>query len=251
MRILCIDIGIKNLAFCIVETNSEYKTNDTKLVSILLWDNFNTLEQQNEDCNVLLCNSILKNGYKCKSKGKFVSKSTKNMYCTRHKIKDCTIIKSKKVKIKNILLQDITENVLKTLNNILNTNNELFNTLDNIYIELQPKVNNKMKLISHITYAKLCDYYLNNNYIKTTPIIRFISATKKLQIYNGPYIECKYKNKYSQRKWLSIEYCKYFLSVCNSKFIINDKEQYYKYLINSDKKDDLCDTLLMCLYTLK
>lgn len=108
---------------------------------------------------------------------------------------------------------------------------DLFQQLSNIVIELQPKINQKMKFVSHIIYGKLVEL------LKDQPtIIRFVRASQKLHAYTGPFIECKLKGKYAQRKWLSVEYTKWFLE---NAFCDTQKEKWNQHFLLHQKKDDM------------
>ena len=58
--VLSIDVGIKNLAFCIMRSDNP---NDFKTYEIVLWDVYNTLEEE-----IHLCSDIMKNGKICNKK---------------------------------------------------------------------------------------------------------------------------------------------------------------------------------------
>lgn len=235
--ILCIDVGLKNLAMCVMNF-SDHK--DISSYKIHLWDVYNILDEEKK-----LCKAFTKSNNICNKKCLY--KFDETFTCKKHFPKGEKITSKNKVKIKkisNCLLQDIVSLFLKKFNYIFNDNIEIFNHVSEIYIELQPKINPKMKMISHILFGKLIELYTNSNNINQCKI-RFISAVKKLKAYTGPYIECKLKSKYSQRKWLGIQYTKWFLE---NKF---NKEQYniwYSLLDQNNKLDDLCDTFLMCIH---
>ena len=67
------------------------------------------------------------------------------------------------------------------------------------------------------------------------------SARNKLKIYDGPVVECNIKNKYSKRKYLSVEYTKYF---------VKDMQKWFAFFNTHTKKDDLADSYLQGLYYL-
>jgi hypothetical protein len=167
--------------------------------------------------------------------------------CKKHFPKDIPLKKANTItnkKVTSYLLQDIASIVLKRIQSIYNDNKELFSKLTKIYIELQPKINQKMKFVSHILYGKFVELYLDSKNIE----IRFVRASQKLKAYTGPFIECNHlKNKYSQRKWLSIQYTNWFLENKTS------KKQYDKWNVffqSCTKKDDLSDVYLMCINAL-
>ena len=59
---------------------------------------------------------------------------------------------------------------------------------------------------AHVLYSKFIDIFKDKKIN-----IKFISASKKLLAYDGPFIECKLKSPYAQRKWCAVQYTKYFL----------------------------------------
>lgn len=179
MKILSIDIGIKNLSFCILEINEDLT------IKICNWENINISSEFD--------------------------------------------IK----KEKNELFENIPI-VLDKYSYLLDVNE--------IIIENQPSLKNPiMKSIQIIIYTYFLIKGFHNNDSSINKII-FYSANNKLKIYDGPKIECKLKNKYSQSKFLGKEYAKYFLN--------NNKEKL-DYLLNNKKKDDLADCFLQGLSYLK
>ena len=241
--ILTVDVGLRNLAFCIGELNKEEK------FDIHLWNVYNTLESDliNETCK-----SVQKNGKICSKKCLYkYQKGDETIYsCKKHFPKDIPIKKTNTIvqkKIESYLLQDIASIVLKRVQNVFDNNKELFLKLDKILIELQPKINQKMKFVSHILYGKFVEL-LDINLENTKKVeIRFVRASQKLKAYTGPYIECKLKSKYSQRKWLSIQYTIWFLENKTSTQQYRKWNDFYQ---SCPKKDDLSDVYLMCINAL-
>lgn len=239
---MSIDIGLRNLAMCIMDSTD---TQDLSTYSIHLWDVYNTL-----DSDDYLCQAIQKNGKICNKKCSFKYKEKQEnqeeekevFTCKTHFPKDITIQKKNKFKKKsvdNYLLQDIAKIVLEKVQTIYDENISLFNQLKSIVIELQPKINQKMKFVSHIIYGKLTELLKNQD---TT--IRFVRASQKLRAYTGPFIECKLKGKYAQRKWLSIEYTKWFLE---NSFNTEEKEKWFHYFNDKKVKSDMGDCFLYCI----
>lgn len=235
---LSIDIGLRNLAMCLMTASDK---NDLTTYSIKLWNVFNTLNSDEYRCE-----SIQKSGKICNKLCGFTYKDTTKqnvVYCCKtHFPKDINIIKAnmfKKKKIDEYLLQDIAKIVLDKLDSIYRENIELFLELKNIVIELQPKVNQKMKFTSHIIYGKLVELMKD-----TDCTIRFVRASQKLKCYTGPLLECKLKGSYAKRKWLSIQYCKWFLE---NKFSKDEMEKWLPFFESHQKKDDIGDTFLMAI----
>jgi len=257
MTTLCVDIGLRNLSMCIMD--HDYR--------ILLWDVFNVLDSDDHHCEQL-CKSGKTCGKKCtmkyseakgsvsekksvsEAKGKdserHVSeaehKESKVIFtCKTHFPKDIVATKAHTFSVKKIdeyLLQDIALAFVTRIDAIVK--DPVFQKLTSILIELQPKINRKAIFTSHILYGKLVDLYTDR-----IPI-RFVRASQKLKSYTGPPITCHLKGAYAQRKWLSIEYCKWFLQQ-RSLFSVEQEEQWLPFFVAHRKKDDLADCMLMCM----
>ena len=234
--ILSIDIGLRNLAFCCMSAKDKA---DLSSYNIELWKVYNTLDSDDYHCE-----SLQKNGKVCGSKCGFKYKSGETMiYCCKtHFPKN--IVKTpqnmfKKKLIDSYLLQDIAKIVLSKLQDIFDENKTLMMSVKQILIELQPKINRKAVFTSHLIYGKLVELYK-----ETDTTIRFVRASQKLKAYTGPKIECKLKGAYAQRKWLSIQYMKWFLE---NKFSQDQKEKWLPYLDSCSKVDDATDASLYCI----
>lgn len=233
IKIISFDVGIKNMAYCILE-----KTTDK--ITIIDWDIIDMFSDQ----QFKICSGYLKNKC-CNQKAKFYNtdryichkktceKYMKNLY------PDVKFKKLKQITVKDTPLITIAE---KLLNKLLDKP-ELLN-VDEVVIENQPcLLNPTMKSIQMILYT----YFLQNGYISSNSTINNIhlfSARKKLKYYNGPEIDVSHiKNKYSQRKFLSIEYTKY---------LIKDQPKWLAFFIEHKKKDDLADAYIQgCTYLYK
>jgi len=211
--------------------NSEYE--------IFLWDTFNVL-----DFDDFRCKGEFKNGKVCDRKCSLkFEKEGKMIYtCQSHFTKEQPKTKANEFKKKNMndyLLQDIAKLFIQRVEEIYQKNIDVFQQLDSILIELQPKLNPKAVFTSHILYGKLVEIYKN-----TDVIIKFVRASQKLKAYTGPEIKCELKGKYAQRKWLSIQYCQWFLE---NKFSEEQKQKWLPIFKEHSKKDDMSDTALMCI----
>jgi len=276
MKIFSIDIGIKNLSFCLFEIqNLDDKSNNLK---ILKWDNIDLTEKTDSKCI-----EIDKNGL-CDKPAKF--KKDGNCYCLKHSKKhnylqptqELTTSYLNKQKIQNII--DIADKykikyenppkktiLIGLLTEFSHTNcyseiqktnaskidlvtigkniqhkfddilEEHLLSINNIIIENQiGPIANKMKTIQ----GMISQYFImkNNNII-----IEFISAANKLKDFLPK--DNKEKSDYKQRKKLGIQTC---LEIINNDFRFKEWEN----LINKHtKKDDLSDCFLQGLWYIK
>jgi hypothetical protein len=244
--ILSIDVGIKNLAFCIID----YLIPKNFLTyTIHLWDNYNIIsdDKSHFNCQSLLKSTNLPCNKKCSYK--YIENNNEIYCCKIHFPKNINKKKENKIKnklIKNYILQDLIKLLTIKLNEIIKNNNELFEKITKVYIELQPRCNQKMKMISHIIYGKFIDLYSK----KQNVIIKFVKASNKFKLYkemNIPVLDFSIKNKYDKRKWLSIQYTKWILE---NKFSEDEKNKWYPVIFENSKIikiDDLCDTFLQSL----
>ena len=231
--ILSIDIGLRNLSYNIMNAIDK---SDFSTYKIHLWETYNTL-----DDDEYYCNGIQKSGKICGKKCGFKYKNGDVLIhcCKIHFPKTIILSKSnifKKKLIKDYLLQDVVTIFLKKIQEIYDKNIELFKQITQIIVELQPKCNPMMQTISHVLYGKFVELYLNTN-----TKIKFVRANSKLKAYTGPNIECKLKGEYAKRKWLSIQYCKWFLE---TKFLVEEKEKWLPILLGTKKADDYSDVFL-------
>jgi len=276
MKIFSIDIGIKNLSFCLFEIqNLDDKSNNLK---ILKWDNIDLTEKTESKCI-----EIDKNGL-CDKPAKF--KKEGSCYCLKHykkhnylkPIQELSTSYLNKQKIQNII--DIADkykikyenppkktNLIGLLTEFSNKNcyteipktnaskidlvtigKNIQHKFDDILAEHLLSINtiiienqigpiaNKMKTIQ----GMISQYFImkNNNIL-----IEFISAANKLKDFLPK--DNKEKTDYKQRKKLGIQTC---LEIINNDFRFKEWEN----LINKHtKKDDLSDCFLQGMWYIK
>tara|TARA_B100000900_G_C20533090_1_gene697155 strand:- start:445 stop:1248 length:804 start_codon:yes stop_codon:yes gene_type:complete len=259
MKVLSIDIGIKNLAFVILEHDKNKEE-----FNIQKWNIINL-------CNKIPnCSSCIKPAKFCKDYNFFCTKHSKN---TEYKIPTINTKTLPKQNLKNIisiandynieydksisknelikLIEDYINNTCLNVIEKLNANdinlidlginlkkefNELFTDIDlhNIDIiilenQISP-IANRMKTIQ----GMIAQYFIDcNNYN-----IEFMSAANKLKLFNN-----NKKTTYSERKKLGIKYTQELLLKKN---MISHLEYFNK----NNKKDDLADCLLQGIYYL-
>ena len=219
MKFLSFDIGIRNLAYCIV--------NDKLIIED--WDIINIVDDE----PIYKCSQTNKNKKKCNFKATY--KKENNYCCNKHykELKDKSYKIIKKINTNKIDLDILGISLLNKLKEI-----ELFKECEYIILENQPVLKNpKMKSIQMIIYTYFLMLQIEYNKIKK---IKMFLPKNKLKIYDGPKLETLSKNKYENRKKQSIVITTYFLEKYNEDSMI-------LYLNNHSKKDDLCDCYLQAL----
>jgi hypothetical protein len=264
MKILSIDIGIKNLAFCLLNVTN---CNSPNSYEILKWDiiNISSAENTAKYC----CET------KCNNKAKYHKNN--NYYCLKHSKKQPFLIPNKELKKsfinkqKNEVLKDIAKKygiviedtfkkpqILDTINNYISSNcfntltecnstqidlitigkilkNKLDTTFNSMFFEIViienqiSPIANRMKTIQ----GMVSQYFIMRD---NCMHIEFISSMNKLKEYN----ESNNKLNYTDRKKLGINVC---LEILRD----NDKDFFIKH----KKKDDLADSFLQGLWYIK
>tara|TARA_Y100000389_G_scaffold204357_2_gene256436 strand:+ start:4841 stop:5704 length:864 start_codon:yes stop_codon:yes gene_type:complete len=273
MKILSIDVGIKNLAFCILETTE--KSN----FIIRYWDVINLCNEKNHICEFNIKNK--KNFHQCNKEAKYHKND--HFFCKTHasktefKLPTSELNKYKRLKIDD-LQQIISEyeisilgganktNLIKHVENYIEKHvfepisamkcNEfslidigiairdnldkletfIFSNIDFILIENQiSPIANRMNCIQ----GMLSQYFI----MKQMNNIKFISAANKLKPFIG-----NRKTKYCERKKMSIEITKKLLPYNDDNNINKDKitDMFNKH----KKKDDLADCFLQGIWYL-
>lgn len=271
MKILSIDVGIKNLAFCLFERKT-----DTEHFTVTQWDIVNLSSENNFVCNFVennkVCNKPAKfqksNQCYCLKHSKKINKSQipgleqKPSFVNKQKIQTLYAIAEKykieydcKIKKKDLakLINDyIKEEYFETIENKNASIIDLFSVGLNMKLHLNKLFEKEEKIdyviienqISPIaTRMKTIQGMLVQYFIMSTiqvEHIEFISAANKLK-------ECDIskKTKYSERKKIGIEKC--------ADIILNDDRfnEHLEYFTQHKKKDDLADSFLQGLWFIK
>ena len=278
MKILSIDVGIKNLSFCLFEKDGDQ-------LQILKWDNINLSETVETKCI-----EIDKNGALCGRPGKFIKDD--NCYCLKHSkkhaylqpTKELTLAFLNKQKISNLIELATKYNIhyeSQTKAQLLNAFAEFIKA--NCYTVVEKTNASKMDLVTigRNIQKKFDDYLGDASSINTIIIenqigpiankmktiqgmiaqyfimknnnihIEFISATNKLKDFlgktniNGINIDQKKKIEYKDRKKLGIQICLEFVST-------DDRFKCWAEFFNKhSKKDDLSDCFLQGMWFIK
>jgi hypothetical protein len=223
-RVLVIDVGLKTLTIAIASKSKPETRDDEGVEGVCV--------------HSLQLFSILPDPVMC-SKDDCKFKATKKidgaMLCGRHSRGVTSGIKVSQRKTTTFSFTEIVAFVKQTVESLDTTG------VTSVVIELQPRVNNKMKFTSHVLFAFLATKC-------STARVKFVNARRKLQNFSGPVNALsKSKSKYIQRKQEGIHQIDWYLAsnrFCNPEFVSG--------IVNKcTKKDDLCDTLLMVLDELK
>jgi len=267
MKVLSIDIGIKNLAFCLFQ-----QTEDCTAFRITKWDVVNVGEKE-----ILNCGFIDKKGI-CNKPAKF--KKDDDCYCLKHSKKQTYMIPTTELKSSHINKQKIQKlheiadkhnipyekqtkksDLISLINNHISVNclqsidsvnaskvdliniginikhkfDKLFSgegTIDYVIIENQiSPLANRMKTIQ----GMVAQYFImsTNNVMK----IEFVAASNKLKDCDA--IE---KSNYKDRKKLSIKKCLELITTNN--YYVDNIDYFDKH----SKKDDLADSFLQGIW---
>jgi len=270
MKILSVDVGIKNLAVCLFE-----KSQDTQHFKITKWDVVNISEKE----DIIKCEFIEKN-IVCDKPAKF--QKDENCYCLKHSKKQQLQIpgieqkpsfinkqkiqklyeiadthnikyesKIKKIDLIKLINEYINNNYFQTIESKKACDVDLFNIGINIKIKFNKLFENEGKIdyviienqISTIAtrmktiQGMIVQYFIMSNLI--VEHIEFISASNKLKD-----CDVKDKSKYSDRKKLGISKC---LETITNDFRFSEHLDYFN---KHKKQDDLSDSFLQGLWFL-
>lgn len=231
--ILSIDVGIKNLALCVVGVTSEKIPTILywKLSNVLLYTDIpstkkkvNNIKLYDSEGRIIHCQANKRNGKPC----------TNAAVVTRMK-SFCGLHDSNKKKNNVINTQKICYGLQKTLKDIGEEIRSI--PITEVIIEQQCLTSKLILMQSHLIFGFFVSLYDNK-----IPI-RFIPAYNKLLVYDGPLIECSLKSKYAQRKYLGKKHTEYFLN----KLQLDLKWKNF-YISCKGKQDDIADAFLSGLY---
>lgn len=289
MIIASFDVGIKNLALCLLEINNNYnyiikdelnkKECIYKLlpyIKILKWDVINL----SNDSIKQKCNCINKNGKKCNSLSKFIKNN--KYYCNKHAISSKYLIPSKENNLSNIKNKKKDEIIIFCKEkHIIHENYE--NKKKNFYINLiQQYLNDytlekiqttNMNKLDMVTIGKNIRSKLNM--IETPDLVlienQIGNLANRMKTVQGLLTQYFIMNDIENIEFLSSSNkLKFFLdknekttykhrknlgiSLIQNDIIskLNNTEQlkWKNHFNNHKKKDDLADSILQSLYYL-
>ena len=270
MSVLSFDIGIRNLAWCMME-----KQTGSSGVVVLGWDNYDLLAGQSANKASESAASCLA----CSAKATYETRG--NNYCVRHcpldrpafrdlsgnllkklppakQLRDILIAKGvqKVGKSKGDLLKKVSElyalPILKQkkkkavdteltvlhdgIRRFVTQNKDLFSKCQTICLENQPVLKNPtMKSVQILLFATLRDI-LQPDLSKSPPALKLVHAKTKVAGKTGD-------EGYSERKAGSEKRVTEFLEKSKAR----DSPQWRAHLAKYTKKNDLTDAFCMCL----
>jgi len=268
MLILSIDVGIKNLAYCILETNN------SQSFSIIKWDVINLCSEE------ATCGAIVKQKI-CNKKASFIKNNL--CFCKTHAKKTSYLMPDKSISAQTLRksstdeLKDLAERYTIDISGLKHTKKDYLavliptikeKTFDkvkkvsasaislvNIGIAIEKELDKHIPLggIRHViienqlsplaSRMKTIQGMLTQYFImRGLKNIAFVSATNKLRLFLK---DKNTKPKYSERKALSIQYTKSILDInpLNKRWILFVAE-------SQPKKDDLADAFLQGIWFL-
>jgi hypothetical protein len=268
MSILSIDVGMKHLAVCVIDNNSENH-------KIIAWDVVDLCSIENTP----KCSYQLKSNTICNKKAKYTD--GKNYYCKLHakkcdipmppsnltpnkinKMRLCDLkklplfkeynskSKIKKNEIVNNMITDLSDNYLHIIENIDSRSvncitygirlKEYFDKLLNTYTIECVIIENQigpLALRMKMLQGMIMQHFIEKKILN----IKEISPSNKLK----NYIPANKRTTYNERKKLSIQITKKLLTT-NKNLI-----EWDEYFNNHSKKDDLADSYLQVLWFIK
>lgn len=279
MKVLSIDVGIKNLAICIIDITqiediNKYKFFIEKLEIINLIEENKGIcnfQIQNKNKEMICCNKpakyIKNNCYYCKNHASnnsdFILPTSQFNKIKRLKLdeliklcEDYDISYSKKSKvyllevIDNFIKNKVFENIGEIKCNevsLIDISKAIKEKLDKFLLNITNLdyvlIENQISPIANrmnCIQGMLTQYFINNNIND----IHYISAINKLKEFIGDD-----KLNYNERKKKSIMITKDILNQVEMN--LPDKEKIINYFVNSKKQDDLADCFLQCLWFIK
>lgn len=229
------DIGIKNLSYCIL-SKTKKGCPTSYGYNIIDWEVIHLFGEEQKEYT---CSSIQKNHKPCKHKGLYIEQNV--FYCKKHKTSTSVLYKSKKVKHRSTF--EYATKIKQELDK-----RPTLQDVDIVLVENQPALMNPiMKSVQMMIFSYFSFLYSTEKKIE----VHNVNAKRKEKLpdkddswitssYYREYQERieKTKNKYTKRKLL----CFYYALLC-----VESSPEMKEYLMSHKKKDDLTDSLLMCL----
>lgn len=257
MILISIDVGIRNLSFCLFKNEKIYKwdiinlTNDIPLFCCICNKKAKFMKPQSSECVCVRHSKQAGVKMSCDLKPTYIKKQNKQVLidvCKKYKINVCEnanklqmidaileysflhcLVPLTNINAKETTLVTIGKNIIKHFDDIL-----MQDIIDIVLIENQiGPLANKMKTIQ----GMLCQYFIMKN---QNIQVETISSMNKLKDF---VINKSEKQEYKDRKKMSI-------SICNE--LISQTDNMWTSFFNvHKKKDDLADCYLQGIWYIK
>jgi hypothetical protein len=265
MKILSFDVGIKNLAYCILE---DHLTEDSIEYKITDWNIIDLTDSPIEGFDDGVTNNKFLFGYKklkvnelrdYLEKIKIQSNGNRGELIKKVEsyLKENKLLKNRNSSKISVL--DLGKTLYKKLDEMKPT--LIKAQINEVVIENQPSLKNPtMKTVQMLLYSYFVMHGFISGELDTINNMKLIAARNKLNVYDGPDMSSlyNYKSQYNLTKKLSVEYCKHMLKHCNHKLESDTKEiheksmvKLMKFFTDSDKCDDLADCYLQGAFYLR
>lgn len=227
MKIVSFDVGVKNLAYCIIERNAN-------IDKIRKWGVINLVEKE----QAILCDNE-----KCKKKAicSKIVKKQRTYYCKKHK-SELKLKKVKKLQTTKISLLELNKRLISKLDEIKD-----FLEVDYVIIENQPVLKNprmkslQMMIYSYFVLRGIIDKEKTKSNILNIDLV-FAGSKSKAYKGNTEFDIGTKGSKYIKRKKLSICQCREMIGEHNKNLL--------EFFNENKKKDDLSDSFLLGIYYL-
>jgi len=229
------DIGIRNLAYCILEylphnlSGNQFKIHDWNVIDLL-----DTVEHPKDPKCQTKYKSGTKIGQICGQLAHYYyldERGQKISVCRVHSKSESMTNLKRNYTVANTSLYELARLAINILDKID------FNQSQEIVIESQPSKNPKMKNFSMILLNYFIIRYIveKPEHEQTLQDVKFINSRNKLTVYDGEYVDCKLKGQYARNKFYGKVYCQH---------LIRHNVERLDFLKSFKKKDDLCDSFL-------
>jgi hypothetical protein len=225
------DVGVKNLAFCILRYDSTAEIGQQFPIMPGGWRCVDVTDDSG--IGDRLCEGKKKDGSACPNGAKILTDDDE-AYCGVHN-PDKERYKAKPAaKVKNLSYERLGNAFLQELDQ----HEELWNQVDHVIIEQQFRSNRRMIFLSAIIFT----YFIGRQRDRECRIsrVKFASSRNKLQVYSdcgGPAItERPRKGAKDHRKWLAPKHCEWLIR--------GDQANLDAFRRYPRKKDDLADCFL-------
>ena len=226
------DIGIRNLAYCILSYHPEnivgnqFMIHDWNVID-LIGGNLVTKDK--------ICQCVIHSGIRCHNPAHFYTKSMsmgpQKLVCKVHAKSYGPQQLNRFYTMDNLTMAELAFLAITKLDQIDFTQSQ------EIIFESQPSKNPKMKNLSMMLFNYFIIRYMVEKPEETRRLkdVKPVSSHNKLTIYDGPYVECHLKNQHARNKFYGKVYCRHMIRSNPERLVFFDHHK---------KSDDLADSFL-------